>query len=144
MSPLFPYLCFLSGGAYCFASYALLTRRWDCGIRVHPVALIATLVAFIVERVIPDSPSILAALVFAGCVFVASQIVRTPHRPAPAQLLWRMLALVPLLAILLIVTAGFFNTRDGDQLRAAASWLLTVPGICVVLYAGLRRTRILT
>ena len=108
---------------------------------MQPAVLVATLLAFIAERVMSGTLAILAVAVFAGTVVVAAQIVRTPRRAAPAQLLWRMLALVPLLAILLIVTAGFFNTRDGDQLRIAASWLLTIPGVCVAFYAALRRKR---
>jgi len=127
-----PYLQTAAAGSYLAAAIAILLGRWRAPRLAHPWFVLGLFVAFGLERALPDDANVFDPLLFVFAALCGVQIARATggqHRG-----LWRALAFVPLLVVLLIASAGRFPEIDASVMRAGESGLLALPAVMVLVY----------
>lgn len=120
-----PYLQVAGAGAYFAAAAAILFGRWRAPRLSHPWFVIGLFLAFGYERALPEYANFSDPMIFIFAVLSGVQIVRASggqHRG-----LWRALAFIPLLVVLLIASSARFPEIDAGVMRASESALLAAP-----------------
>ena len=137
-----PYLQAAAAGTYLVAAIAIFFGRWRAPRLAHPWFVLGLFVAFGCERALPDYANVADPLIFVFAALCGVQIARASggeHRG-----LWRALAFVPLLVVLLIASSTRFPEIDASVMRASESALLALPAVFVLVYlvatSRLRRT----
>lgn len=131
---LLPYMQAAAAGTYLVAFGAIALGRWRPPVLTHPWFVIGLFVAFAAERGFPQWANVTDPATFAFAALAGFQIARAgggEHRS-----LWRALAFVPLLVMLLIASSSRFPEIDAEVMRATESALLAAPAAIALLYAG--------
>ena len=90
--------------------------------------------AFAAERAVPEYANLTDPLMFVFAALTGVQIARAgggEHR-----YLWRALAFVPLLVMLLIAISARFPEAEAGIMHLGESWLLAAPALITLLYAA--------
>jgi hypothetical protein len=127
-----PYLQTAAAGTYLVAAGAIFFGWWRSPRLPHPWFVLGLFLAFGYERVLPEYANISDPLIFVFAALTGMQIARASggeHRG-----LWRALAFVPLLVVLLIASSARFPEIDASVMRASESGLLALPALIVLVY----------
>jgi len=133
-----PYLQAAAAGTYLVAAGAIFFGRWRAPRLPHPWFVLGLFLAFGCERAFPGYANLADPLVYVFAVLAGIQIAHATggeHRG-----LWRALAFVPLLVVLLIASAARFPETDASAMRAGESALLALPALIALVYLGYGRT----
>lgn len=137
-----PYLQAAAAGTYLVAAIAILSGRWRAPRLAHPWFVLGLFLAFGFERALTDYANLSDPLIFIFAASSGIQIARATGGEHRA--LWRALAFVPLLVVLLIASSARFPEIDASVMRASESALLALPAVFVlvslVATSRLRRT----
>ena len=132
-----PYLQAAAAGTYLAASGAIVFGRWRAPRLAHPWFVLGLFLAFGFERAMPAYANVADPLLFIFAALCGIQIARATggeHRG-----LWRALAFVPLLVVLLIASSARFPEIDASVMRASESALLALPALIALGYAFFER-----
>jgi tellurite resistance protein TehA-like permease len=130
---LFSYALLATTGAYLTGAILVLLGRWETPLRPSWWAVTIGIVAFAVDRLVPQYSVEAAPVVCLCTIVVGTQIVRSPGIFGLRNLLWSLFVLVPIAFMLAISSAEFFPATDATALRDAAAGLFAVPGIAAIL-----------
>ncbi len=120
-----PFLQVAGAGAYFAAAAAILFGRWRAPGLAHPWFVLGLFLAFGYERALPEYANFSDPAVFIFAALTGWQIARA--RGGEHRGMWRALAFIPLLVVLLIASSARFPEIDAGVMRATESALLAAP-----------------
>ena len=138
MTALLPFALLVSAGAYLTGAVLTLAGRWNPPVRLPWVAVVLAMIAFGVDREMPQYALVAAPIVFLSAIFIIARIVRLRDAFGLRNALWSLFALIPIAFMVDISIAQFFPATDGSAMLSAAVILLAVPGIAALLAAVVR------
>jgi len=132
-----PYFQAAAAGVYLAAAIAIVAGRWAAPSFSNPWSVLATIGAFVADRALPGYGTVLAPLTFVFAAFCLVQIASA--RGGTRVALWRVLATLPIVVMLLVVAATSYSIADATVIRLAESGLLALPAPLALLAAMLPR-----